>query len=453
LRRVVVLPTVYENPGQVAIESVDAIRPAMLKVLRTLPNLEVVEIVPAQIEAAGFEFPARRASYRDHEIAAHFGGDLSLRFTNDALGGLLSVSDHWMISIMWKHADGAVGSATEPVPIANRDADVESRGDRVARTVYGQLFPQAARAVWEMVVVDVTQPEHRRLEALSNAQAQNGPEIAPGLADAAVASAIDLARTSADPATRSRVWAILGDYAYPAAREPIIDALLYDPEADVRRIVARALYAYLPDPGVSAALAGASVNDASDAVRLRARWSLMSGRERDAFVHATLRDPGLSDEQKVAPLRFLRRDYDDPLDPASLRMLDEIAVRSADPAVRGTALVELGRSADPGSLDALVDALHNDPDPSVRESALYAMQAHRRDASPDDDRVYIGALLDVVRSDADLPFRTSVLRSLSRDLAAPGVREALEEVLEDNRGNELGAAIEESLGSTRGRNQ
>ena len=455
-RRIILLPTVYENRSPVAIDSVNAIRPAMLQVLRTLPNVEVVEVVQAQIDAAGIDYPGRAelpagaarsrlfGGMSDYPIAVHFGGDFSLRFYDQNYMALMTQAarDFWTIEVRWR---GANGGGTASVQISDLQATAEARGDELARELYGQLFPQAARAVWEMVVVDVAQPESRRLEALSRAQGRSGPEIPPGLADATVESAIDLARTSTDPATRSRIWQILGNYAYPAAREPIIDALLYDPDAAVRRMAARVLYSYIPDPQVSAALARVSEDDESDAVRLQARWSVMSGRERDAFVNAALRDPALGDEQKVAPLRFLRRNYDDPLDPASLRILDEISVRGAEPATRSVALIELGRSADPSSLDALINALNNDADATVRRTAMSAMAAHRDGSGTYEAQTYNDPLISALTRDPDPEVRGTAVDYLRMELATPGVTAALENALAREADPEVRTSIQQAL--------
>jgi HEAT repeat protein len=275
----------------------------------------------------------------------------------------------------------------------------------------------------------------------------------PGISDVAMAAAVELAQSSADPAIRRQIWSELGRTARPDVAQPLAEALLYDTDAGVRKVIAEYLNNYLDDPNVRAALQGAALGDASAEVRQRASWTLMSPRERRTHVERSLTDRSLSVAERMAPLLLSQEYYDYELDPEILTVLAEIASGNGDPAIRRSALEEFGRSARPEYLDLVIDSLHSDPDSLVREAALAALQAHRDGAFLDDDSVYIDALLDVVMADTDLGFRTSALQRLRQDVAELGVREALEAVLDANANNQLGARIEEMLAETRGQNR
>jgi HEAT repeat protein len=221
--------------------------------------------------------------------------------------------------------------------------------------------------------------------------------------------------------------------------------LLYDRDARVREVAADYLYGYLPDPNVLAALEGASIGDASPVVRLRARWSLMSMRERLDYVERSLGDAGLAVEDRLAPLILSQQDYCYELSASGLVALREIAAGTGDRAMRIAALKEFGRSGQAEYLDPILDAIHNDPERPVQQAALAALQAHRDGSYLDDDSVYLDALLDVVGEHADPDLRRSAVSRLRRDLGTPAVREALEALVAREEDDSIRALIVEAL--------
>src|SRR5690606_27990669 len=81
-----------------------------------------------------------------------------------------------------------------------------------------------------------------------------------------VAAVTELARASA-PETRLSVWYQLRGVTHPGFKQPLTDALLYDPDAAVRRFAIDAAENYLGDAVVRAALETAAARDASRHVR------------------------------------------------------------------------------------------------------------------------------------------------------------------------------------------
>jgi hypothetical protein len=168
--------------------------------------------------------------------------------------------------------------------------------------------------------------------------------------------AIEIGRSDADAATRSRAWALLAQTGNRSVVQPMTDALLYDPSAEVRATTAEWLFDYRSDPIVRTALESAAVSDASPEVRLRAYWSTLENDGRAAFVRTTLLDRRLTPEERIAPLIHARAwrneyvgsssDFIDSEIPAmdreALDTLAEIAASSDDAASRIAAVTELG---------------------------------------------------------------------------------------------------------------
>jgi hypothetical protein len=444
--RLVVLPTVYENLDQAAINTVDAIRAAMLQALRAEANLELVEVSAAEITAADIELPSFASALSeldarlfsaitdrdtDLAIAERFGAEVALRVTSIGLTHEADLGS-WIIQVQLSSRRGSGGSigSSQDLPTNGQGNSIEAHGRRLARDVYAELFPDDARRIWESVAMDVREPEAVRLHALLRLRDEMYSDPANELSATVIASAVDLARSSADPDTRAEIWQLFGGIVQPAFAQPLVDALLYDVDADVRKTAADALYGYLPDPTVEAALESVALGSAPADVRLQARWQLMLLVERADYVDAALRDSSLSIEERMAPLDLFRRRYDDALAADLMPILDAMGRQSDDPAIRATAYRELGRSAETAWLPELIDAARTDPDAAIRRAAMVGLRMHR-DGSPDrEPMVYNEVLLEALRSDPDPEVRSLAASELRLVEDFPGLTEALEGALQ-----------------------
>lgn len=92
--------------------------------------------------------------------------------------------------------------------------------------------------------------------------------------DAVVQEMARIGGTSEDAATRADVWRQAHSEPHPLLRQPLLTALVADPDADVRDEAAETLDRYRDDPDVIRALEAAAAQDESAGVRARALRSL-----------------------------------------------------------------------------------------------------------------------------------------------------------------------------------
>jgi hypothetical protein len=433
--RLIVLPTEHQMLDPTEIDAVERARAVMLRVLASLPKLEVVEISQNQIDAADIaDLPALNPfspvgfginnRQRNLLLAEHFGAEYVLNVVSFVQSGV-GLPDRTTMRVSASMRDRSGSQLNMLVLGFNDDEPLDSRGAQFAREIYVTLFPNDALPIWESVLTDTGASDDERLAALHASAA----DTLARHSDAAIAAIVDLARSSPNPSTRSEVWRLLGQVTLAAIRQPLTDALLYDADPEVRRVAADSLYSYLPDPTISAALASVSASDTSADVRLQAQWSLMNANQRTSYVADALRDSSLSVERRVAPLLLSQRRYNTVLDAELLSILEEVGSRSADPRIRRAALAEFGRSTKPEWLPALLDALRSDADSTVRQAAARALAIHRAGAPGADARLYSEPLLEALLQDPEPAVRNATVGALDWAWQEPNVRAALESAL------------------------
>jgi hypothetical protein len=303
--RVLVLPPSYQHVHPSLIETAKVTGDMIVSSLRAKPDLEIVEIIRAQIRAAGVALSSAGA-YRElaekqriEALARYFDAEFVIQIgpptrnwiiENEPAPSGASVGG-FVVAVQYLAADMGTISTLVEQPV-----DPERTAPAIALEVYAKLLPDSAREAYFSILRDTLRSDSDRLTALRHL-------IALEIPGAAVAVATELARSSS-PDTRTKAWAILSDGVRLPIAQAMVDALLYDPEAMVRRQVVDGLANYLSEPNVRSALEGVAVDDASAEVRQRAKWLLLTNDERRALLVETLHDRGLAVSERVAALEL-----------------------------------------------------------------------------------------------------------------------------------------------------
>ena len=372
--RLIVLPARHTSPAQEAAWIFEDVRGAFVRALQSKPDVDLVALGERDMEAPDEPSSARegRGSLpddhaADRAIASRLGGTHFVRVWSQATD--YEATRSLLIHIYYEGPSGGnrllyhIGEAEHPW------ADAASTGESLAGRVYLALFPESARPDLLSRVTDTSLPDHERGRALEDLSRRGS------LSENEIAAALELARTALSPETRRRVWQILGATADPALSQPLTDALLYDPEPQVRSQAAAALAPYLEEPNVRAALEAVAANDPDSSVRLRAGWQLMTDAERRALISDALNDSALPLQERTAPLMLTLRESrsDLLLDRRTLSILVGLARDSGDPDLDLVATREVER--EPDFVEFLLEKLEAD-DPLVRVAAHHALTTH-----------------------------------------------------------------------------
>lgn len=386
-RRLLFLPAVYQSDAPAVREAVEFVQAGLVRYFQTRRGIDPVIVSEADFAAAYAQVgdlshirePARPGA-RIMAAGRRLGSYRVIRLTGRDIGN--GAGFNVQVDYRYETADLMFGGATgasglgAPDPAVNDFAAVTA--DRIAQIgerIYVHLFPEAGLPQREATMADTRLSDAERIRALELFLVDG---LRPMLANrdgsvefstpspTGIDIAIELGRTAADPATRERVWDLLAQSRDTFVGQALADAVLYDGEASVRAAAADALLGFRADPVVRAVLESAARDDASTAVRLQARWTLLTGEERPAFVNASLLDTSLSPEQRMAPLIVARAPrptsfYEAPAIEAdvpvpggpALNAIVGIVDASDDPATRVAGLLELGSAAHPSFLAAL----------------------------------------------------------------------------------------------------
>jgi hypothetical protein len=417
-KTVIMLPARVESSDPAAAVVTDAVRQSTLRNLRAMPNVQVVEISPAEIAAI---VPPNAGTLGDDNlvyltVTSRYEG----RVVAEIAETTAADSQFWAITLRLRapngggSSSGGVGKDGTPRP----GGDAESLGVRYAERIARYLDretsesmplsrpgPTAADA--RSVLMDTTRSETERLQALSQLARLIG-----ALDSAAIAAAVDIATRSPAEGTRQRAWNLLRRNAFdPTLAPPLSYALLSDANAAVRKEAALGLAAYPGDSTAAAALQHALRNDSSSEVRLAARMATMNFDGQQAFKRETLLDRSLTPAERLAPMMV----------DSNFRMMGstrfsgtsvteetlafaEIAVAIEDPALKIRSLSELQRTMSMpirGQLSAdesrIVDALiqtSRHTDDGVRRLALQVLTSLTQMSGNAEGRAVLASVLE-----------------------------------------------------------
>ena len=171
---------------------------------------------------------------------------------------------------------------------------------------------------------------------------------------------------------RERAARQLGRVPMANVNQALIDALLHDPDKDVRKEAAKSLGNLGAEQAVPA-LRYAERFDPSKRVREAAEHALREIRRRHPNA-PVWREPRYPDRDRDDRFWEHRRDFDPEWDRAYSelhRLLQELAF--GDKGDRKDAAKKLGKLEDRRAVPALIDALRRDPEEDVREEAAEAL--------------------------------------------------------------------------------
>lgn len=427
-KRLVVLPTLHEITDQSGIDDVNRIRSEVVRYLRERSDLDVIEIteseeasVPAYFAALRdwlwstfSDAPFRRHS-RDWAVARHYGAQATVRLTSKEperppprYGHI--PPDVWALEVSQADGDGGRVSLGGIGP----GDDLERRARSIAREIYRDIVPPEIVAdVYASAIADARLSDSERLGAFAEATVL---VIMPALragkppSAAVMVAATELGHTAADAETRRSVWQGMGSIPNASAALPLIDALVTERDAGVRQAIARSLREFADDPRVRAMLEGTADGDTSSVVRREARWVLLGTADRRAFLEATLRDPSLRPEERLATLLIARE--------TSRAIYDAVA------------------ASDTESVALLVDTVRSSGDSYTRRRAITALEG---------SSALIEPMLESMES-TDASVRRDAFTVLARTYRrTPGVAEAVRRALINEPDERVRADVERLL--------
>ncbi len=298
---------------------------------------------------------------------------------------------------------------------------IERFVDGVRLSVFPEARPDAELQVAKARAdfLDTGLSDKERLEALrtlKHPRTRTGYPPPPGsggpdaLRGTVAIAAAQLATESQDPHVRSSIWAVTAGVGDAYLVQPLLHALATDSDAKVRVQAARTLEDFIDQPEVREALAFARDHDQDGKVQEAARYSMYSVEEEKAALRAKVMDASLSDRERWIALFQYRgkRLHGLPFDAELKAALLKLAQTGGDPLARTHVWWHLGGSGDRDLTPHLLIAMQEDPHENVRET---------------------------------------LVQLLSEYIDEPGVREALDDTLENDDSLLVKSAVRQVLQS------
>jgi len=255
---------------------------------------------------------------------------------------------------------------------------------------------------------DAALSDEARLEGLWKLMRPSDPGAIRGAFDKdVVGAAVQIAAKSANADTRESLWAGLRGVHDPQLVQPLLQALVSDPAASVRRQAATSLHTFLDVPGVREALQRAAAEDPDsepamvccvESVREAADRAAVADDDFHSWVRSRLLDADLPPRSRLFAMAPFTSDG---------RMVHSLAKVGEDAA---GIVFDIGR---------------REQNPQVRRLAWDVL----RSAKP--DPTFVPVLLGDLNNHPDEYVRASAARLLTRHAGSAEVREALERAADD----------------------
>jgi len=167
-----------------------------------------------------------------------------------------------------------------------------------ARTVRAQLLRAPSQRDPHTRLTDQSLNPAARLTALA--------ELRGKLSDPAILqSAIDLAKTATDPMVREQAWLMLYRLRSPDLVVPITEAMVQDPDANVRlQAMTVAAVDFADDPRLGAAFATIAQSDAKPMLRALAHGGFEAGGYWYRYMADSLKDASRPDAERIEALAY-----------------------------------------------------------------------------------------------------------------------------------------------------
>ena len=408
--RIVVFPPRVDFPGRLADSFVEKLHATLIGLLRATPEFEVIELDESGI--AGILPGSAAVSAETVQgwavLAREYEGDVLVRLREKpATNGQSRLLEMMLYSGPRQATQGFMfgdtgnrGSGNDPETIAAGIVQsIRSQLNWNDREIEARQAAVDARSI----LLDPERADDERLESLD--VLGRSPYDAE-----TIAAAIDIASRSTSPAARRQAWLMLRRKVYdPALQQPLLTALITDPDADVRKEVALSLGEYRSDPGVLVSLRQAQASDGSPEVRLAAEIALLDFDEQRAFSRERLLDRNLTPAERLAPAKMIE----------SMQSPNVVAPTGNYDSDEARAIAEIAAAST--DTEQKVDALSRLP------GAFFLSASRDRELDPDVRRVLIDSA-----THEDSRVRTIALSALRSEIDEPDVRALFERAVAED---------------------
>jgi hypothetical protein len=260
-----------------------------------------------------------------------------------------------------------------------------------ARSVRARLLrpdPALQRAP-QIRLADQSLSDNERLTALS--------ELRDRSSDAVVLGAVDLAKTATDPKMRAFTWNVMANVRNPELVAPVVEAMVRDPDANVRLQAMIVAAGFANDPRVRDGFVTMAQTDSSPMLRALGQRGIAGEEPWKKYIAASLKDTSRSDADRIEALAFelgrpVRMDLQGFLkDNDALPALSELLPRlGSDSLGRNTVFSLLGRLApieDAAITDLVLDVVSGNPGKLKPASSLVYMLGNMLKSQPDNARI------------------------------------------------------------------
>ncbi len=357
--RVAVAPRVLATTDPGAALAFPSIYVALVDELRSIPNLDLVELDSADRALALDEV--------DFELRADVESRDGPRF-----------------HVHWVAPRGGAGQWSASIAPSVAWTAVAVARDATQALLLFPFPPDISRPVeLEAVVLDTNRSVEERFGALAELKTIPQRFAFVGRDERRVVSvaAADIVANSTDPEARGRAWAAMRKVDDPYLIEPLADSVLHDDSEFVRLEAVKTLgSSFGRDPKAVTALEYALVHDLSPQVRANARWESLDDEGRRAYVAGTLLRDDLADAERLELLTAGVSGFRGYVDPRAVQALVAIASRARPSTEEPAPGESTGRVSAAAIVPLLVDLLTDDPSAEIRSAAASALVRHRSEA-------------------------------------------------------------------------
>jgi hypothetical protein len=386
-RSLVVIADPGSNADTETLSKLDECHRGIVARLREIPGLNVI----AGVAVTAFQ----NSGLTNEEIARELGAGSVLVLDDLAVCNFKLADSRTGAFIAGRVLATALVTAEEGLTFDTDNLDWDRFYDGLAQTVNDTLLTEEAELIAEAqaTFLNTSLGEDERLAALYRTTSSTRSLPDAILSQAVIAALAQIMTTSPDPQNRrTAVLSVRGLYD-AVLIDPLLYALNYDAETEVRRIAAGALHEYVSEPRVREALLNIIAEDRSDNPSIiccqgglgeAARRALATDDELQALSLQQLRNTELTDFLRLQVLvDYLDREVGYLYRPDEVHsdVVFSIGRNSGDSTVRSRAWSVLARGAqNPAYVPTLLDDLSAHGDEDVRHSAAQALTQYADDA-------------------------------------------------------------------------
>ena len=349
-----------DGPAALAFQSIYA---ALLDELRSVPNLDLVELDSAHRDLAPNEI--------DFELRA-------------GTRPLVEPRPDSLFHVYWTATRGGAGqwSASIASSVPWNAVDIARDATQALRRF--PFPPEVSRPVeLEAVALDTNRSPEERFAALAELKTipQRFGFVGRDERRIVAVAAADIVANSADPEVRARAWTGMRMVDDPYLIEPLVDSVLHDNSEFVRLEAVKTLgNSFGRDAKAVAALEYALVHDLSQQVRANAHWESLDENGRRAYVAGTLLRDDLSDAGRLELLTADVSGFRGYIDPRAAQALVAIASRARPSTEESTPDESPDRVSASEIVPLMVELLTDGSSEDIRSAMASALMRHRGEA-------------------------------------------------------------------------